>query len=63
MNKIKEICDKYGITHRVLGIMTGYSESHIQKVATGKRPIIPRLEHFLDGIIKGLEHGDIKIPE
>lgn len=66
MNKIKtikEICDKYHLSHRQLGILMGYHRQHIQKIGVGKRRMTDRFATRLEEIASCLRNGNVKIPE
>jgi len=63
MNKLKTLCEKYGLSHRQLGILMGYHRDTIQKVRTGKYPMTARFAHILGNVTSCLKNGDIKIPK
>lgn len=60
---IKEICDKYGISHRQLGILMGYSGDHIQHLNTGKSLMTEDFKASLEEKEKLLAQGSINIPK
>jgi len=63
MNQIKALCDKYGMSHRQLGLLTGYHRDTIQKINTGIYNITPHLAILLAHIERELKNGDVKIPK
>ena len=63
MNKIKEICEKYKISHRKIAILTGFSIEHVQRVNTGKRRLTKVFERSLINLEICLENKFIEIPK